>query len=234
VGTADRPCAGSVLVAGLLDRTAPLREVTRTRSSVHYAAPDPAVPMLTVGLPTAVRLPHSLVVPALPAPGSVLDTGDFRVTRWWQPPRPTGLVVTDPAPVAALATSTYDRLDPDRLVGSGPGLTPSGDDVLAGALVTARATGDPRLATWSAATRRALRRRTTTFVSRALLHDALAGWCVPELARLLVALARHPADLGAAAAALRAVGHSSGQSLLDGVAHTLLSLPSHRSEQGAA
>jgi hypothetical protein len=226
------PCAGSTLVAGLLSRRVPLTEVARTRSSVHFAT-DQEVPMLTVAVPGAVRLPHSLLCARLPRPGSRLDSGHWHVTRWWQPPRPTGLRIADPAPLAALSTTTYDVLEPDRLIGRGPGLTPHGDDVLAGALVTARATGDPRLATWVAATRSGLGRRRTTAVSEALLRDALAGWCIPELADLLTASATDPDRLAAAATALRGVGHSSGQALVDGAAHTVLTRPGTRT-QGAA
>ncbi len=124
---------------------------------------------------------------------------------------------------------SYDGLSPGALVGAGPGLTPSGDDVLAGALVTAHATADPRLDRWRHATRRALARRRTTAVSRALLHHALDGHATPELADAVVALCRD-ADPGPAVRRLLAVGHSSGAALLGGVLHTLTT----RTLRGAA
>jgi hypothetical protein len=94
-----------------------------------------------------------------------------------------------------------------RLLGRGPGLTPLGDDVLAGLLVTLVALGAPashRLA----ATVGAHAPARTTFVSAALLHHAARGECVPELAAVL--------DGGGVDALLR-VGHASGAGLLRGV-----------------
>src|SRR5690242_3930628 len=110
------PVAASTLLADLLASSFSLVEVVRTPVSVHYTA-GPAV--LCVALPTAVRLPLSLLSPVLPASGTVPT---FAVRRWWTPPRPT----SPSRPRGPLA------LDPAALVGRGPGLTPSGDDVLAG------------------------------------------------------------------------------------------------------
>jgi hypothetical protein len=105
-------------------------------------------------------------------------------------------------------------------VGAGPGLTPAGDDVLAGALVTAAATGDPRLPLWRRATRRELAIRGTTAVSRSMLAAALDGYATPELAGLLTAVCTGR-DATEARARLLGVGHSSGSALLVGVLHTL-------------
>jgi hypothetical protein len=108
---------------------------------------------------------------------------------------------------------------PAELVGRGPGLTPSGDDVLAGALVAAHATSDPRLGRWRVETREALRVRRTTAVSRGLLHHALDGYATPELADFLVeACSGGP---GPATARLLAVGHGSGAALAAGVRYVL-------------
>ncbi len=106
------------------------------------------------------------------------------------------------------------------LVGRGEGLTPAGDDVLAGALVAAHAIGDPRLHDWRGATRAALAGRRTTAVSVGMLHAALDGWSSPALADGLTALCG-PDDPGPALERLLAVGHSSGRHLLDGVLHVL-------------
>jgi len=112
-----------------------------------------------------------------------------------------------------------DALRPDELVGRGPGLTPAGDDVLAGALVAGRATGDPRLDGWRKGTEAALARRRTTAVSRALLHHALAGWATPELADFVTAACAGEAD--ACLRRLLAIGHTSGAALASGVLHVL-------------
>lgn len=232
-----RPAAASILLDALLHRPTRLTEVARTRMSVHYETGAADVPVLCVALPEAVRLPNAVLTPVLPA-GSlrvadgtlVSDDAWWQVTRWWRPSRPTGLT----APVGRRDRWT---LDPHALVGAGEGLTPAGDDLLAAALVTAHATADPRLDTWRAATRDALRSRRTTAVSHALLWHALDGWCVPQLADVLEALCAGR-DATAATDRLLAVGHSSGRALLDGLRLTLDSSPDTRSilnpSQGAA
>lgn len=254
------PAAASVLLAGLLapGRAVMLREVARTRLAVHYETGDPALPVLCLARPEAVRLPNAVLTPALPSrPGAALEVGagmlrevvgpgsdpattsatgaTWRVGRWWRPDRPVGLVPN--VERVAPADAGWD-LDPHALVGAGEGLTPAGDDLLAGALVAAHATGDPRRGRWVSATRTALRVRRTTAVSRGLLHHALDGWCVPELAAVLTALCDRPEDLPDARARLLAVGHSSGAALFDGVRLTLGTRsgtrPDHLAQEGAA
>lgn len=239
------PCAASSLLAGLFEDSlrAPVElvEVARTRAAVHYDTGRDDVPVLCIATGAAVALPGSLVVCDLPAdPVTVSDrrlrggTTTWRVTRWWQPPRPVRLTPPDPTgprrlasalPPAGVPRPTRDgALDPERLVGAGPGLTPSGDDLLAGALVTAHATGDPRLATWREETRAALRTRRTTAVSRGLLHHALDGYATEELAGLLVAVCR-PGDPGPPLRRLLRVGHLSGAALAAGALHALSTHP---------
>jgi hypothetical protein len=243
-------CAASSLLAPLLDgRPRPLVEAARTRLSVHYETGHPRLPVLSVGTPDAVRLPNTLVASALPRAGpasvghGMLSTTDatWRPRRWWGPPRPSGLA-PPPDPGSLLAGTrtvrvwgdpavprAYDGLVPVVLLGAGPGLTPSGDDFLAGALVTAYATDDPRLATWRRETRKALAARRTTAVSRALLHHALDGYATPELADALTALCTGGGQ-AVAVDRLLAVGHTSGAALLAGVLHTLTT----RTLRGAA
>lgn len=182
--------------------------------------------------------------------GGVLTVGGlaFRVSRWWRPPRPHGLGTAPPARLAGavrwLTGRVADPLDetgrdavaelvgaltvgdrPDlavaRLLGRGAGLTPTGDDVLAGALVTLCALGAPAAGPLAAAVTDAAPDATTA-VSAALLRHAARGECVPQLADLLEAIAVGGADpasgaLPRAAGALLAVGHCSGAGLLHGV-----------------
>lgn len=103
----------------------------------------------------------------------------------------------------------------DRLLGRGPGLTPLGDDVLAGWLATRAALGrpDPVLA---AAVRRRL--GVTTLLSATLLECALHGEALPQLADWLAV----PDDT--TTAALLAVGATSGAGLLAGARLALTSL----------
>jgi hypothetical protein len=202
--------AASSLLAGLLDQGCGPVEVARTRVSVHYETGRADVPVLCVGLPSAVRLPNMLVSPVLPSgPVRVMsgalraDGSLWRVVRWWRPPRPQA---------AGLRLRLADDLEPAALVGRGPGLTPAGDDVVAGALVAGRAVRHPQLERWRSATRDALHARRTTAVSWGLLHHALDGWATPELAAYVEQPGRGPARTR-----LLAVGHSSGAALAEGV-----------------
>ena len=219
------PAAASSLLAGLLDDGCDLVEVVRTRVSVHYETGRTDVPVLCVCHPSAVRLPNALITSVLPTgPVSVRagalssDAATWRVTRWWQPPRPGGLAPPG-SPVDVPGVDVPSVLRPELLVGAGPGLTPAGDDLLAGALVAAHATGDARLEALRAGTRAALRTRGTTAVSRGLLTHALDGWATPELAGFVTAACA--GDLTTALPTLLAVGHTSGAALAAGALHVL-------------
>ncbi len=187
-----------------------------------------------VRVPCALVTP---VLPSDPTAGTVgagaLVLGSFtgRVARWWRPPRPRGLTAAGLRAVAVqLASRVPAKLDPGaeaaredlarglatggplagpvrRLLGAGPGLTPLGDDVLAGALVTLGALGDPGFGRLGAEVD-ALAPARTTFVSAALLRHAARGECIPELATVLG---------GGSPAALFRVGHTSGAGLALGV-----------------
>ena len=132
-----------------------------------------------------------------------------------RPPLPheAGLAALSPLPA---------RLDPAavrHLVGRGPGLTPLGDDVLAGWLAVLWATG--RLDDETTATVRAALPR-TTMLSATLLDCALHGEVLPELAAYLSTV-EGPAEppRSVAVAALMRVGHSSGTGLWWGARHAL-------------
>ena len=98
-----------------------------------------------------------------------------------------------------------------RLVGRGGGLTPAGDDVLAGFLVAAHAYGFPAPGIRDLATSGAR----TTRLAAALLRYAARGESIPELTRFLVALG-DGVDVVAATDELLRIGHSSGTSLAMG------------------
>ena len=104
-----------------------------------------------------------------------------------------------------------------RLLGRGSGLTPYGDDGLAGMLAALLAAGDacaPRLA--AVVTRLAPQR--TTLLSATLLRRAAAGEVLPQFARLAAALARGTdGEVRGRAATLTAVGHTSGAGMLRGL-----------------
>lgn len=116
----------------------------------------------------------------------------------------------------------------DPLVGAGTGLTPSGDDILAGFLVAARAIRLPCPALADRAILRA--KHNTTTLSAALLRYASRGETIPQVARLLHALSSpatnspatssppqaHEAALDALTKVL-AIGHTSGTAMATGV-----------------
>ena len=118
------------------------------------------------------------------------------------------------------------------LVGAGPGLTPSGDDVLCGVLLGLHlhAHSSPALVAelWPAVEPRLA---ATTSLSAALLREAAEGYAAEPVTRLLECLAT-PATQGDAAPlreavrAVLAIGHTSGADLLGGLAGCLDALSS--------
>ncbi|AYY12953.1 DUF2877 domain-containing protein [Actinobacteria bacterium YIM 96077] len=128
----------------------------------------------------------------------------------------------------------------DALLGLGPGLTPAGDDILAGALVTMRALekatvarrDDPRRVTadqLASAVAAAHPHSRTSAVSAGLLAYAARGQCVPQFTALLTALDSPGGDIAAAHRRLLAVGHTSGAALYTGALCALDPLFPHRS-----
>ncbi|MBI1725627.1 MAG: DUF2877 domain-containing protein [Candidatus Tectomicrobia bacterium] len=111
------------------------------------------------------------------------------------------------------------REEAGRLLGLGPGLTPSGDDFVGGAMVALRALGEGRAADRLAAWALPLAAERTGKISLAhlacaaagkgasALHDALAALCAPGAPGLAEALA-----------AVHAIGHTSGWDALAGAA----------------
>jgi hypothetical protein len=109
--------------------------------------------------------------------------------------------------------------DVATMVGRGDGLTPYQDDVLCGWLAIHRAAGLPTPEV-DAAVRARLGR--TTLLSATLLDCAMHGEVIPEFAAYVAAVGT-PAEAGQAAA-LAAVGHTSGAGLLSGARSALDSL----------
>jgi len=129
-----------------------------------------------------------------------------------------------PAPVAEFVDAAWgpDPLGPDavaRMVGRGDGLTPLGDDALCGWLALHRAVGAGTPAV-DAAVRALLSR--TTLLSATLLDCALRGEVLPEFTAYLTALGTP--EEPARAAALAAIGHTSGAGLLHGARRALAEL----------
>jgi hypothetical protein len=105
------------------------------------------------------------------------------------------------------------------LLGIGPGLTPSGDDVLAGFLAGAAAFGLEVAALREAIA--VLAPAGTTALSAALLWHAARGECIDEVAAVAAVLTSHrriaPEQAGRSVGRLRSVGHTSGAALALGL-----------------
>ena len=180
---------------------------------VAYGDDDGFVVVLTVTRPL---LPNGAQVRALPRVGDVLVV---RAGEVWDPRLRLGAVelaadgpddlaraVAERDPVLAAATGA-------RHIGRGGGLTPEGDDLIAGAAAVVAA------GSWPPAERDAwlralvgddLRRRTTA-LSATLLELATAGMGPEPLQALLAG------DAGALTR-LEAIGHSTGRAIAAGAA----------------
>src|SRR5262245_44428068 len=113
-----------------------------------------------------------------------------------------------------------DRVSPAEaaavqdLIGLGPGLTPSGDDFLAGALALLDALAETRAHAALAGAINASPRGLTSPLSGCLLRAAAAGHVGEHLHRAIAAVISGEADT--AIAAIRNIGHSSGWDMLAG------------------
>lgn len=96
------------------------------------------------------------------------------------------------------------------LLGLGPGLTPSGDDALGGAMIALHALGRSDLALRMAEAVSLKAAQATNSISRAHLEIAVSGQGAAPLHNALAELIRAEPDLGAALQGLNRMGHSSG------------------------
>lgn len=152
----------------------------------------------------------------------LVDPRATRVGRHGDPRSGPGVPVT-----SWLDLPAHGRLSPtdlDRLLGRGPGLTPLGDDVLAGWLTACAALGRPDH-DLAAAVRR--RRGATTLLSATLLDCAARGEALPQLADWLAG------PTAATVGALLAVGATSGAGLMTGAAMALDLHTTHRPGRAA-
>ncbi len=111
-----------------------------------------------------------------------------------------------------------------ELIGLGPGLTPSGDDVVAGILATLVWTQPPDLevAALVAAVRAAAAQRTNHISARLLWHAGAGTLYAPALTLGAALLAGTPAAVAAPAQQLFTIGHTSGVDLALGLLAGLL------------
>lgn len=233
----DRMATVTVMFAAAVRASAPIRVrkallgpacsgrvLARFPSCVYVAVPR-AFGVIAVLARDALRLPCGLAVAAhsLDLPGEVTVGGGE--LRFGHIAIQVGRVVSArvgrrPAPLrtrvaaARAAVGPVDLTRPDRLLGRGEGLTPRGDDVLAGYLAGAAAYGVPADGIRALVDAQAASRTTT--LSAALLRHAAAGEAIPQVSGLVDALGgQRPLD--GALIELVAVGHSSGAALASGV-----------------
>jgi hypothetical protein len=142
------------------------------------------------------------------SPASPLDRAVGDVTAFV-----TACAMDDAAAAAGIA---------ERLVGLGPGLTPSGDDLVGGAFFARRVLSDAgaiETAPWRAAADRvrAVASGRTHRISATLLADLLDGEAYAPLHDVAIALASRDTSAAIEAATrLGRLGHSSGWDMLAG------------------
>ncbi|MQA86184.1 MAG: DUF2877 domain-containing protein [Streptosporangiales bacterium] len=240
-------------------------EAVRLPNAVVVTAPELRAQLASVQVGTEASVGDGVVE---------LGGVRVRARRWWDPapvlgpvsriglergvaalqrlldrcPRHHGLT-GHPAPgnlatacVAGDLAGTVDAAE--RIVGLGPGLTPSGDDMLAGLLVALRVLGGAVaegadtaggrggeaageeavwLAGWLGAAVTPYADTRTTTLAATLLHCAAQGRPSAEMAAVLRALAGHE-PLEPAATRLLATGHTSGADLTWGLLTGCLSI----------
>ncbi len=174
-------------------------------------------------------------------PGADVVAGDgslrlgrltVRVARWWRPAAPRGARRRAHAE-ADRPPGRWDALA-GSLLGLGPGLTPAGDDLLAGLLVGLAGRPDLRDPLADAVARLAPAR--TTWLSAELMRLAADGFAAPAVVAVADALAGHGPDdaLADALPALLAVGHTSGAALARGLLLAAETLSRHDTVRSAA
>lgn len=227
------PSAVRLPNALLVPESAPLE---RLRPGTHALVGGGTVQCGPVFAGAARWWPPEPVLPPVSAGPVDQALARFEAVRAASPHRP-GLTEAD-GPGALAACCAADDLpgaveQAERIVGLGPGLTPSGDDVLCGLLLALRLMGDAvrradgpeagaaavRLADWIGAAVTSDATTRTTALSATLLHCAASGQASGEVAAVLRALAR-PTDgqgLSLPTRRLLSTGHTSGADLAWGL-----------------
>ena len=209
-------------------------DATRLPNGIQLAAGSKEALFQMVHHGGSVDIGHSRVM---------LEGLSVEVTRWWDPRPALGTVTPQqleasidglpdevpdidggPLALALRARSAGGILHASRaLLGKGPGLTPEGDDFLAGAIAATRLLGEALgsertvglIAGISVPLAQLADARTTTF-SAALVHAALKGHVAEPAGALLRAMIGR-GDIAAAHIGLVRVGHTSGPALAAGM-----------------
>jgi hypothetical protein len=176
------------------------RAIPRLREAMRISAPEGTV----AGLATGSRRPgdawrRAMAEEALRAMAAL--------ARWLASPREYSL-----------------RNAVRNLVGLGPGLTPTGDDNLAGTLLALHALNMKKKADEMAAALEVYGPEGTNRISLAHLRAAAAGWGAAPFHDMLVALLLGENSLDGCIRRIGAIGHSSGWDALAGILTAIESL----------
>lgn len=206
----------SSLLTPLLTTESMRLEVLGRTSELAWLAQDGTAFTVETGAPGRLSLPTSIFLPtALPKPedfslveGKLAVSGvPVAISRWWSAPR-------------ARVTSWQGPFGPspkiEVLMGRGEGLTPEGDDVIAGWLVMARAIQHPGFEQICNSVHELSSARTTSF-SAALLDCATSGYGVAPLVDYVHSHLAFSDQARSARIRLLEVGHTSGRALALGV-----------------
>jgi hypothetical protein len=240
----DEAVASTAIAAALTAAPRPARVLGASPAAIYLGVEGGGATLEVVAVVAAwaVRLPVAIAVsgraPAIVDPGAVrvggggVDLGGWwvRPARWLDPrPRLPGPVVgsrlaeaearlagpaAHPAATVAAGLAHGDAGPALGLLGRGPGLTPAGDDVVAGAAAALALLG--RLDGEAADSVLAHAGGATTAISAALLRCAVRGQVVPQAAALLLGLCGRGA-VEPALHGLLAVGDTSGAALALGL-----------------
>jgi len=229
------PAAGSPWVAGRI--AGPRRPVDVVASGPHAVYVDVDGECIGVLARDAVPLPIGLrtTLPRLSEISGPVEVGDgevrlgeyvVSVTRLVDPVVPrlgklaswSAEVQLDLPATALRALADSDAAAVPALLGRGDGLTPSGDDVLAGWLVARYATERPLTPIVDVVLAEAANR--TTLLSATLLRRAAVGEAIPVSRDLLLSL-RSGTGVDEARERLVRIGHTSGAALALGISLAL-------------
>ena len=240
--------AASTALRTLLDGPRrPARVIAAFPAAIYLELPAPAEPRVVALVRSDAMCPPNAIMVTAPLlgvraddpgwiGGSAVRAGGLEVAvrRWWPATITLGSLLADrlddsgigiPEPLELAGACLAGDLEAagaaaGRLVGLGPGLTPSGDDVLAGLLVTLRSLGgvkEQALADAITAAVLPTAYHRTTALSATLLHCAARGEAGREVAAVLRGLTG-VSPLDPAVTRLRSAGHTSGADLIWGMA----------------
>ena len=206
-----RPCSSLEILGS--SRTLIWLAIDDRALTIQRSTPDSQI-----ALPTSIFLAGAKPLTALEISLRdgllAIDDSPLQISRWWRPPR---------ALLHHSATTFTPAPKIEGLLGLGRGLTPEGDDLLAGWLVAARSIGHPEFEEVRAHILSNASINTTTF-SATLLEYAAQGYGIAPLIDYVNACLQGSNKASAIRMRLEGVGHTSGEALAIGVEIALGSL----------